>query len=56
MDKEIKYCHDPVCKMYLEVDEKTPFLDENDHIHYFCSEECLNIYRLNPENYKTSNK
>jgi len=43
--------HDIVCHNYLNISEKTPKLEIGGKNMYFCSQECLNIYMLNPKNY-----
>lgn len=42
---------DPVCKMIIEKHEAKAFFEYKGKVYFFCSEECKEEFKKNPEKY-----
>jgi P-type Cu+ transporter len=42
---------DPVCGMHIDPESAPAFYTYQEHTYYFCSDDCMQKFRANPEQY-----
>ncbi|MEO8033113.1 MAG: YHS domain-containing protein [Acidobacteriota bacterium] len=42
---------DPVCGMIISADEAAAVIEHGDHKHYFCAEQCRQMFEADPKKY-----